>query len=207
MENSIQSNNIDEMVRQHTEKDSVIIDLGSGSGALARILLEAGYNNLHLVDIANKLADFGDLNEYHFYQRDLNFDSLPFADSFADFIVLNSVIEHLENPYLVVREAARVLKLGGKLLVTIPHIYSWRSKLRFLFTGNLFGFSDNNNHLSLYTKATFAKAFGGFKVLETNYSQSFIKMPRGKDNHFKIIFKPIGEGAFSSDVIYLLERL
>ena len=43
---------------------------------------------------------------------------LPFADNTFDFIVTFQVIEHIENDDLFIKEAHRVLKPGGKLLLT-----------------------------------------------------------------------------------------
>ncbi|MBN1303046.1 MAG: methyltransferase domain-containing protein [Anaerolineales bacterium] len=51
-------------------------------------------------------------------------DFLPLAADSFDCIILSEVIEHLEHPELVIREAQRVLRPGGKLLVTTPNYRS-----------------------------------------------------------------------------------
>lgn len=53
--------------------------------------------------------------------------ALPFPDREFDVVVMADVIEHLEDPGQAVQEAARVLKIGGRLLVTTP---KWRSDRR-----------------------------------------------------------------------------
>lgn len=45
------------------------------------------------------------------------------ADNTFDFVVTFQVIEHIVNDDLYVKEIARVLKLGGKLIVTTPNRY------------------------------------------------------------------------------------
>jgi len=52
-----------------------------------------------------------------------------------DYVVSVEAIEHLENPWHVVREANRVLKQGGKLLITTPNILTIKSRLSYLLYG------------------------------------------------------------------------
>jgi ubiquinone/menaquinone biosynthesis C-methylase UbiE len=45
---------------------------------------------------------------------------LPFADSSFDSVYIGQVLEHLDDESKVVREAIRILKRGGKLIVSVP---------------------------------------------------------------------------------------
>jgi ubiquinone/menaquinone biosynthesis C-methylase UbiE len=47
-------------------------------------------------------------------------DSLPFKDSSLDTVSMIAVLEHLEFKKKVLQEILRVLKKGGKLVMTIP---------------------------------------------------------------------------------------
>jgi SAM-dependent methyltransferase len=49
--------------------------------------------------------------------------SLPFADGSIDCVVLLEVLEHLEHPRRALEEIARVLKPGGRLLLSMPFLY------------------------------------------------------------------------------------
>jgi SAM-dependent methyltransferase len=46
--------------------------------------------------------------------------ALPLADGVADVVVATAVIEHLDDPARLIREARRVLAPGGVLVVTTP---------------------------------------------------------------------------------------
>ena len=46
--------------------------------------------------------------------------ALPFRDASFDSAYIGQVLEHLERPDGVIREAARVLRPGGKLIISVP---------------------------------------------------------------------------------------
>lgn len=48
---------------------------------------------------------------------------LPFGDESVDCIVLFEVLEHVAEPRSALAEAARVLRPGGRLLLTMPFMY------------------------------------------------------------------------------------
>jgi SAM-dependent methyltransferase len=48
-------------------------------------------------------------------------ESIPFADATFDAILLNEVIEHVTNDRDTVREALRVVKPGGKIVIFAPN--------------------------------------------------------------------------------------
>lgn len=60
---------------------------------------------------------------------------LPYESASRDLVMLSEVVEHLPNWMLVVREAARILRPGGHLLLTTPNVQRLHSRLRFFLTG------------------------------------------------------------------------
>lgn len=51
-------------------------------------------------------------------------ECIPVEDKTFDTVVMTEVLEHLENPGQVLREAVRVVKNGGKVIATIPFLYA-----------------------------------------------------------------------------------
>lgn len=45
---------------------------------------------------------------------------LPFDDACFDVVTMLAVLEHLDQPHAVLREIVRVLRPGGRLLLTVP---------------------------------------------------------------------------------------
>ncbi len=52
-------------------------------------------------------------------------EKLPFKDNSFDFIYSTNVLEHVQNPRLVIEESIRVLKPGGYLQFVIPNYFSF----------------------------------------------------------------------------------
>lgn len=53
---------------------------------------------------------------------------LPFKDNGFDLIWCSEVIEHLANPAFTANEFRRVLRPGGKMILTTPNSYFWLMK-------------------------------------------------------------------------------
>lgn len=53
--------------------------------------------------------------------------NLSFASERFDAVILESIIEHVENPVNVINESYRVLKKGGIILVEFPFLYEFHN--------------------------------------------------------------------------------
>jgi SAM-dependent methyltransferase len=65
---------------------------------------------------------------------DLNvFTGLPFPDRTFDLIVCNDILEHLLDPLIVLKDAVRVLRDDGTVVISVPNHFYWPMRLRLLF--------------------------------------------------------------------------
>lgn len=113
----------EKMKRIFTEKKT-ILDIGGG------LRIDPERNNRfdkhvqwlrpYLANVEYKILD--KVPEYH---PDIVGDihALPCADESIDAIICVSVLEHIENPQLAVKEMYRVLKPGGFCYVYAPFLY------------------------------------------------------------------------------------
>jgi SAM-dependent methyltransferase len=53
--------------------------------------------------------------------HDLNIVPYPFEDNYFDLIEVSHVLEHLEKPFIIMKELHRILKPNGKLIIKVPH--------------------------------------------------------------------------------------
>lgn len=109
------------------DKGNIVADFGSGAGyftlPLARAAAEKG--KVFAVDIlpsalevVGKKASMENLTNIELVQADLEKEnSTKIAEATVDFVVISNLLFQLENKANIFREAKRVLKSGGKLVV------------------------------------------------------------------------------------------
>jgi SAM-dependent methyltransferase len=114
-----------------TEKKGKLLDLGTGSGDLAKQAKDKGFE---VVAFDLNVEPFCFKQEIKLCKGDLN-QGLPFRERSFNHVVMIEVIEHLENPFFVLREINRILKPGGILILSTPNILNLKSRFRFLFEG------------------------------------------------------------------------
>jgi 2-polyprenyl-3-methyl-5-hydroxy-6-metoxy-1,4-benzoquinol methylase len=104
-----------------------VLDIPTGQGALAKDMEGLGFR----VFPADLASDNIAYRNGRCAQIDLS-EPLPVKDEVMDCVVCVEGIEHLENPFFAIREFARVLKTGGRLIITTPNVMSINSRIRFL---------------------------------------------------------------------------
>ncbi len=125
---------IDQLIRPHLRAGSRLLEIGCGAGNLLLQATVAGSYPVAL-DLSVQALTFvrSRLEEVQsgpdapsgFGCAQAIGESLPFPDNAFDCILLSEVIEHLEAPGISIREAARALCPGGRLLITTPNYRSF----------------------------------------------------------------------------------
>jgi SAM-dependent methyltransferase len=120
-----------EMLQGAAPEPGILADVPCGTGYLSVRAAQQGWKVTPL-DIDPSLWEGGSLAAPT--AVDLN-QPLRLPDQSFDAIVSCEGIEHLENPWLALRELRRVLRADGVLVVSIPNTIDLRQRLRVLRWG------------------------------------------------------------------------
>ena len=93
-----------------------ILDVGCGSGHLLRTLRDVGYRNLNGVDpfLPKSLTFRGGVTVRRAQLAEMH--------GKYDLVMMHHVFEHLENPLEMLRDAAKLLAPGGRILLRFPSV-------------------------------------------------------------------------------------
>jgi ubiquinone/menaquinone biosynthesis C-methylase UbiE len=95
-------------------------DVGAGSGFISEALLGAG---LKVIAVDQSPAMIALMREKFSTAQDIEYrvgeaESLPVADTSVDYVFANMYLHHVEEPLTAIKEMARILKPGGRLVIT-----------------------------------------------------------------------------------------
>jgi SAM-dependent methyltransferase/uncharacterized protein YbaR (Trm112 family) len=102
-----------------------IIDLGAGNGYISNHLAARGHG-VAAVDLLTNSWD--GLGAHRYYETDFlllqaEYDRLPLKDDQGDLVIFNASVHYSEDYLVTIREAKRVLRANGKIVILDSPIY------------------------------------------------------------------------------------
>lgn len=132
-----------------------LVDIGSGNGSASLGFKRLGYDVIALDTddfYFKRLQD----NDIKTKKIDLdNSKKLPFKDNEIDYFFAKSVLEHLKEPLLFIKEMNRCLKPNGKIFILTP---DWQKSIKVFY--------NDPTHKSPFSQPSIKKALTitGFKI-------------------------------------------
>ena len=186
-----------------------ILDVGCGLGMYVK-KMRAFSQEVYGVDIDQEKVAEASQTLPNIYLAPA--EKLPFPDGFFDLVLLHEVIEHVEDDRQAIREAHRVSKEGGRIVIFAPnrlypletHGIFWRGKYHF---GNipLVNYLPDSlrqrlcPHVRTYTSGDIRRLFDGLDVEVVVHTQIY-------PGYDKIAARYPRMGAFLRRVTYTLEN-
>jgi 2-polyprenyl-3-methyl-5-hydroxy-6-metoxy-1,4-benzoquinol methylase len=107
-----------EFLLTNTPKESYVLDVGVNGGTIALPLVKLGCY-VKGIDIVPELVEKA--KERGIFAEIGEAENLEFPDNKFDVVICSEVLEHLYDPLPAIEEAYRVLKPGGRYIITVPH--------------------------------------------------------------------------------------
>ena len=142
----------------------ILADVGSGDGWVSSFLAGKRFQVIHFdlshANLRRIVERRGDVNGPAAAVADAY--SIPLRGGAADAVILSEVLEHLEDPARAIRETARLLKPGGRLLIAAPY----REKIRYYLCIHCNRMTPANAHLHSFDDEKLGALLddGGFDV-------------------------------------------
>lgn len=136
------------------------LDVGCGAGAVGLQLRDAGASHVTGIELFEDAAAIAERRLDRVVQGPVETSLAELTEPF-DTVVCYDVLEHLADPYVVLRELREHAAPGARLHVSVPNARNWRL-FRDLFVRGTFGYSDwghrDHTHLRWFTSRDLAAA-------------------------------------------------
>lgn len=107
-------------VISHIPKNSILLDVGCGTYATFLKAISPDIKQGFGVDFKVDNTQIGNIQTTQIILD----NKLPFEDSTFDVVTMLAVLEHIEKEQEILKEIYRVLLPGGKLIITVPSVWS-----------------------------------------------------------------------------------
>ena len=110
------------------------LDIGCGHGGVSSELVQKGHK-VSGIEINKHAIESLKLKGFDVYQQDI---SKPLRlDKKFDIVMMLDVLEHIFDPYSLLKEAKLATKRGGVIIITVPLYFDIVDRFKILFTGSV----------------------------------------------------------------------
>jgi len=100
-------------------EDALVLDVGTSTGTNLRMLGQLGFQRVAGLDLSDEAIRFCAAKMLGNVRRG-DVRALPFEDASFELVLATDILEHVADDGLALSEIARVLKPGGRMLITVP---------------------------------------------------------------------------------------
>jgi SAM-dependent methyltransferase len=145
-------------------RNGTTLEIGAGSGDNLIYAKKNGYAKvIYGIELVEIDGSFQKSNEFEqFIIGNIEHMELNFKNELFDVIVMGDVLEHLVDPYSIIREMKKYLTPNGVFVASIPNIRNLKT-FRNIFVRGSFKYEDegifDRTHLRFFTKKNMIELF------------------------------------------------
>jgi SAM-dependent methyltransferase len=162
------------LIDRFVPQNSYILDIGCGYYPQNLISLEGKINKGVGIDM--DIPATSQSNKISFVKCNIE-RTLPFPDNEFDCVTILAVLEHLEYPAEIIKECHRILKPGGRIIITVPSNYS-RPLLLALAGIGLISREEISGHKNYFSKKELEKMLfdAQFRKIKSRHYNLFMNL-------------------------------
>jgi GT2 family glycosyltransferase/2-polyprenyl-3-methyl-5-hydroxy-6-metoxy-1,4-benzoquinol methylase len=163
-----------EVLQLVPEDATRILDVGCGTGRLGENIKKRQNAVVYGVEPQHETAELASTKLDHVWNCTIEEALHEIADDTLDCIITADVLEHLVDPWSVLKQLQKKLKHGGKIVASIPNVQHW-SIAKQLLEGSwryeTLGLLDSA-HIRFFTRRSIYELFcnAGLKITDTAYT-------------------------------------
>lgn len=138
------------VLNEEISRNSRVLDVGCAFGYFLKLCDEYGLETYGLDISEYAIERAKTITKAKLHLHDVNEGLQIFQNGFFNLVTAFDVIEHLNNPEDFLKESCRVLKMGGKLILTTPNL---NAITRFWEQGKWYGYNDDT-HIHLFAPSS-----------------------------------------------------
>jgi 2-polyprenyl-3-methyl-5-hydroxy-6-metoxy-1,4-benzoquinol methylase len=172
-----------------------VIDVGCSTGLLVRILKDRGYQ-AEGIELNPRSAEWG-RTHYGVKIHETPLERCAYDSGSLDALLMMDLLEHTRHPRDYLREAGRLLRPAGLVLVTFPDIQSIESRYKFILSkllrlDRIWSNCQIPCHVWEFTRATAEACFAsaGFRVIEFGRYQYYFDDSANRFTR-RLLYSPI----------------
>ena len=96
---------------------AVVLDVGAGSAPYRELFAHCDYRTQDFHQLSDRQLRYGGYDRIDYVS---DAAAIPVADATFDAVLCTEMLEHVPDPLSVLRELARILRAGGRLMLTAP---------------------------------------------------------------------------------------
>jgi len=162
------SNTRKEIIELINRYNCNILELGCGTGNTLIELKKCGKAK-YIVGI--DVLDVGQSEKLDkFFPVDIENEEIYFPDNFFDIIICADVLEHLKNPWFVLKKLKKYLKTDGFIIASLPNIREFKTLYNIVIRGD-FKYENagvlDKTHLRFFCKKNIISLFSltGYEII------------------------------------------
>lgn len=146
-----------------------ILDVGCGAGKTGQVLWEKGFKEVYGMEVNFAAADQARPFYREVHVCDIEKGEIPFPEKYFDCILYGDVLEHLLDPWGVLKKHREILRDDGVIICSIPNIRYYKILKSLVFKGQ-WEYTDlgilDRTHLRFFTLKTIEDMFyeTGFEI-------------------------------------------